>query len=142
MAHALRIDTLAFARRLKEAGADERLAEAIVEGITTADASDLATKTDIAEVRGEIAEVRSEIAEVRSEVASSESRVTAEIAEESSEVAELRADVHSEIAALKSDLRTYRAETRADINGAIAKIGALMFLLMTLAAAVLKYIGS
>ena len=117
MAHALRIDTLAFARRLKEAGADERLAEAIVEGITTADASDLATKTDIAEVRGEIAEVRSE-------------------------VAELRADVHSEIAALKSDLRTYRAETRADINGAIAKIGALMFLLMTLAAAVLKYIGS
>ena len=72
MTHALQIDTLEFSKRLKAAGADERLAEAIVEGLTAADTSSLATKTDIADVRSEIAELRSElkleIAGVRSDL--------------------------------------------------------------------------
>ena len=55
MAHAIQIDTLAFAKRLQAAGADERLAEAIVEGITDADTSSLATKEDIALVKEDIA---------------------------------------------------------------------------------------
>ena len=50
MAHAIQIDTLAFAKRLQAAGADERLAEAIVEGITDADTSSLATKEDLRQV--------------------------------------------------------------------------------------------
>jgi uncharacterized membrane protein YheB (UPF0754 family) len=54
MAHAFQIDTLAFSKRLRAAGADEKLAEAIVEGITGADTSELATKADIAGVRNEI----------------------------------------------------------------------------------------
>ncbi len=54
MAHALTIDTLAFSKSLKAAGADERLAEAIVEGLSKVDISDLATKADINELRGEI----------------------------------------------------------------------------------------
>ena len=48
MTQALRIDTLAFARKLKEAGADERLAEAIAEGISAVDMSEFATKADLA----------------------------------------------------------------------------------------------
>ena len=32
MAHALQIDTLAFSKKLRDAGADEKLAEAIVDG--------------------------------------------------------------------------------------------------------------
>ncbi len=83
MAHALQIDTLAFTKKLREAGAEEGLAEAIVEGLTAADTSELATKSDvakvesalkvdIAEVKGElkadIAEVRTEIAEVKSDL--------------------------------------------------------------------------
>jgi hypothetical protein len=68
MAHALQIDTLAFAKKLKAAGADDRLADAIVEGITAADTSELATKSDLADVenvlRGEIADVRTEIKDV------------------------------------------------------------------------------
>jgi hypothetical protein len=72
MAHALQIDTLAFAKKLKAAGADDRLADAIVEGITAADTSELATKSDIQDVRTEIKEVenvlRGEIGEVRGEV--------------------------------------------------------------------------
>ena len=61
MAHALQIDTLAFTKKLREAGAEEGLAEAIVEGLTAADTSELATKGDVAEVKTEIAEVKSEL---------------------------------------------------------------------------------
>ena len=45
--------------------ADERLAEAIVEGLTAADTSSLATKTDLDEVRSEL---KLEIAGVRSDL--------------------------------------------------------------------------
>ncbi len=65
MAHALQIDTLAFSKKLREAGADESLAEAIVEGLTAADTSELATKADVAEVKTEL---KAEIAEVKSEI--------------------------------------------------------------------------
>jgi len=41
------IDTLAFAKRLREAGADGRLAEAIVSGVSEA-RGELATKADLA----------------------------------------------------------------------------------------------
>ena len=58
MARSLRIDTLAFARKLKEAGADERLAEAIAEGLGSIDTSDLVTKHDL---KVTIAELKSEI---------------------------------------------------------------------------------
>ncbi len=78
MAHALQIDTLAFSKKLREAGADEGLAEAIVEGLTAADTSELATKGDLAEVKTElvekIAQVDNRIAEVRTEIAQSANR--------------------------------------------------------------------
>lgn len=65
MAHAIKIDTLAFSKKLRAAGADERLADAIVEGFTTADTSELATKADLKEVetalRHEIGEVRHDL---------------------------------------------------------------------------------
>jgi hypothetical protein len=70
MSHAIQIDTLAFSKKLKAAGADERLADAIVEGITTADASELATKDDLAEVqnvlRNEIKDVRTDLKWIKS----------------------------------------------------------------------------
>jgi len=65
MTHALQIDTLEFSKKLKAAGADEKLADAIVEGLAAADISNLATKTDIAELRTEL---KTEIAEVRSDL--------------------------------------------------------------------------
>ena len=61
MAHALQIDTLAFSKKLREAGADEKLAEAIVEGITAADTSELATKADIARVEHDISDLKSDV---------------------------------------------------------------------------------
>ena len=76
MAHALQIDTLAFSEKLQAAGADGQLAKAIVEGITSADTSNLATKEDLKDVesalRSDLKDVesalRNEIAEVRVEV--------------------------------------------------------------------------
>ena len=76
MAQALQIDTLAFSKRLREAGADEKLAEAIVEGITAADTSDLATKGDLAATEAAMtaridkteAAMKSDIAAVRTDL--------------------------------------------------------------------------
>ena len=61
MAAGLRIDTLKFVRKLTEAGMDRRQAEALADGPSELDASELATKTDIAEVRVEIRELKAEI---------------------------------------------------------------------------------
>ncbi len=72
MAHALQIDTLAFTKKLREAGAEEGLAEAIVEGLTAADTSELATKSDVLVVENKIDKVESalkvDIAEVKSDL--------------------------------------------------------------------------
>lgn len=57
----LRIDTLKFVRKLTEAGMDRRQAEAIVDGLSEADTSELATKTDIAELRVEMRDMKAEI---------------------------------------------------------------------------------
>jgi hypothetical protein len=50
----IRMDTLKFLRKLTDAGMDRRMAEAIVEGVAEADTSDLATKTDLAELKAEL----------------------------------------------------------------------------------------
>ena len=72
MAHAMRIDTLEFSKSLQAAGADEKLAEAIVKGITGADTSELATKEDLKNtetlLKSEITDVRTEIADVKSDL--------------------------------------------------------------------------
>ena len=67
-------DTHAAVKRLQEAGADERLAEAVVatvnvavgEPVTKADLEPLATTAEIAELR---AATKAEIAELRAEIA-------------------------------------------------------------------------
>ena len=76
MVAAFQIDTLAYAKKLKDAGADERLAEAIVEGLMNADTSTLTTKEDLRETKDELRseihqfrdELRGEIHEVRDEL--------------------------------------------------------------------------
>ncbi len=79
MAHALQIDTLAFTKKLRDAGAEEGLAEAIVEGLSAADTSELATKSDTLLVENKIAEVKAElkqdIAEVKTGIADAKSEL-------------------------------------------------------------------
>lgn len=61
MSSSLKIDTLKFAKRLTEAGLDQRAAEAIVEGLAEADTSELATKSDVSALRADLAEQKAEI---------------------------------------------------------------------------------
>ena len=69
MTQLLGIDTLSFARKLREAGADERLAEAIAEGISTVDMSEFATKADLNALETELkAEIRASCADLRSDL--------------------------------------------------------------------------
>ncbi len=133
MAHALQIDTLAFTKKLREAGAEEGLAEAIVEGLTAADTSELATKSDVAKVESalkvDIAEVKGElkadIAEVRTEIA----EVRTEIAEVKAELKQDIAEVKVEIAEVKSDLTTLIMQSS---NRTIYIIGGLIGLLFAI----------
>jgi hypothetical protein len=61
MAATLRFDTLKFVRRLTDAGMERPVAEAIVEGLSEADTSELATKADIARLDTSIAELKAEL---------------------------------------------------------------------------------
>lgn len=70
--NALAFDTHKAVKALKEAGADERLAEAVVATVGDAMGENVATKADIATVRSDIA---TEIAGVRSDIAALEARL-------------------------------------------------------------------
>ena len=105
MAHAIQIDTLAFAKRLQAAGADERLAEAIVEGITDADTSSLATKEDLGLVK---AELKEDIALVKEDLRHVETA--------------LKEDIRQVETALKEDIRQVEIAIRTDIANSHADI--------------------
>ena len=71
------IDTLKVAKRLREAGFTEPQAEAVVAAVQEGtEGADLATKTDIAEVKAEIAALR---AELRAAIREAELRLEAKI---------------------------------------------------------------
>jgi hypothetical protein len=61
----MKYDTLHFARRLQQEGMEPRLAEALVEELVKADVADLATKADLADIKGEIADLKGDIAALR-----------------------------------------------------------------------------
>ena len=96
-------DTLKLARKLRDAGMPPEQAEAVAEAEAEALGefvlANLATKADIAEVRGEIAEVRKDVAGLRMEVA--------EVREQ---VAGLRSEMHEEIAGVRGEVNCLRAE--------------------------------
>jgi hypothetical protein len=74
-------DTLAYARRLKQAGMPEAQAEAVAEATRDAIAADAATKADITDLKHDIENVRHEIAAIRTDLAHEIAAVRREIAE-------------------------------------------------------------
>ena len=105
MAATLRIDTLTFARKLTDAGLDRKVAEAIVEGLSEADTSDLATRGDLTAVRSDVA---SETQSLRAEIQSAKSELRAEIQA-------VKAELRAEIQAVKSELQLSIADTRTEL---------------------------
>ena len=75
---ALAFDTYKAVKALREAGADEALAEAVVATVGDAIGGNVATKADLAEVK---AEVKADIAAVKAELKSDIAEVKADIAE-------------------------------------------------------------
>jgi uncharacterized protein involved in exopolysaccharide biosynthesis len=86
---------------LQAAGADEKLAEAIVKGITGADTSELATKEDLKNtetlLKSDISDVqaslKSEIADVQASLETQIVGVRTEIADVRTEIADVRTDL-------------------------------------------------
>ncbi len=120
-------DTLAYSKRLQEAGVPSAQAEA--HAIAQADflthylLSEVATKTDLAEVKTElktdIAEVKAEIAEVKAEL--------------KTEIAELKTELKTEIAGIKTDM----AEMETRLTMRMLFMVGILATLMT----VFKFIG-
>ena len=120
MVAAFQIDTLAYAKKLKNAGADERLAEAIVEGLMNADTSTLATKDDLRETKDEL---RSEIHQFRDELRGEIHQFRDELR---GEIHQFRDELRGEIGEVRDEVREVKVELRwiKGIGGAILLLNA------------------
>ncbi len=105
----LAFDTHKAVKVLQDAGADEQLAEAVVNTIGSAMGENVATKVDIAELKAEIAEstaaTKAEIAELKVSTQADTTKLKADIDElkaaTKAEIAELKVSTQAEIAELK-----------------------------------------
>jgi hypothetical protein len=87
---ALAFDTHKAVKALKEAGADEALAEAVVATVGDAVGENIATKADIAELRNA---TEADIAQVRTDIAELRNATKADISELRTEIAEVKVDI-------------------------------------------------
>jgi DNA-binding transcriptional MerR regulator len=112
------IDTLKFAKRLREAGFSDPQAEALVATVQeAAEGSDLVTKADLGEAR---AELETEISELRAELKADISELRAEL---KADISELKADV----AAVRSELREVELRFQARLEAVKADILSRVF---------------
>jgi ribosomal protein L29 len=115
------LDTLKIARRLKEAGLDERQAETITDVLRESrelDFSLLATKADLAELRNA---TKADLAELRN-------ATKADLAElrnaTKADLAELRNATKAELAELRSDMDLRLTSLQAEIDRRFAAVEA------------------
>ena len=105
----LAFDTHKAVKVLQDAGADEHLAEAVVNTIGSAMGENVATKVDIAELKAEIAEstaaTKAEIAELKAATKADTTKLKADIDElkaaTKADIAELKVSTQAEVAELK-----------------------------------------
>ena len=103
---ALAIDTLKVAKRLREVGFSDPQAEAVVATVQeAAEGADLATRSDLAELRSEI---KFDLAELRAEL--------------KAELAELRVELRAEIAAVRAEMRALELRFEAKLEALKADI--------------------
>jgi hypothetical protein len=121
---AVPFDTLKFARHLEASGMVASVAAGAAEALADAlTGSDLATKSDLAELRGEIAGLRSDLAgkttELRSEIAAVRTDLRSEIATVRTELRSEIATVRTKLAAVKADLTHEIAATKVELRSDI-----------------------
>ncbi len=105
---ALAFDTYKAVKALREAGADEALAEAVVATVGDAIGGNVATKADLAEVKAELksdmAAVKTDLAEVKAELKSDMAAVRADLAEVKSDIAEVEARLYRHLWAMAAGI--------------------------------------
>ena len=99
------LDTHDAYERLKESNFNDRQARGIVNIVKQAVTGELATKANLAELKGEL---RTEIAELKGEL--------------KTEIADLRSELRTEIADLRSELKTEIADLRSELKADITHL--------------------
>ena len=119
MTAAIAFDTHRFVKRLTECGFTERQAETLADEHVALLNANLATKTDIAEIKAGIdrvqAATKAEIVKVAASVETLREETRAEIAKVAASVETLREETRAEIAKVAASVETLREETRAEI---------------------------
>lgn len=128
MATTLQIDTLALAKRIRDANGDpDEVARAMAEGVGSVDISHLATKADLAEARNEL---KHEIGQVRHELKHEIGEVRQELRREIGDTrAELKndiVDVRGEIANVRGEIASVRIEMSSLVNTVTFRMGVFM----------------
>ncbi len=128
---ALAFDTHKFVKHLTESGFTEAQAEALAGEQVAMINSNLATQSDIAEVKADIEKLRlatqADIAEVKADIEKLRLATQADIeklrlatqsdiAEVKADIEKLRADTRADIAEVKADIEKLRLATQADIE--------------------------
>jgi hypothetical protein len=143
--NAVPFDTLKLARKLEASGMTGPMAAGTAEALAEAmGGSEVATKADIAGVRGEIAGVKAEIGDLRTglkgEIADLRTELKAEIAdlrtELKADIGGLRTEVKSDIAALGIQLRLEMEVIRRDV---IIKFGSMLVIGISIMIATSRY---
>ena len=115
----LTFDTLKASKDLRAAGFDELQAEALVATVGEALVGNVATKSDIGELRNDSelmrAELKGEIAELRNDSELMRAELKGEIAELRNDSELMRAELKGEIAELRNDSELMRAEFKSEI---------------------------
>ena len=101
MTQVIPIDTLAYAKRLIQAGMPQQQAEVQAQVLKEIIDNNLATKRDIAEVKAEIEKVRAEL--------------KADIERVKADLEKVKVELKADIARVKVDIERVRAELKADI---------------------------
>ncbi|MCY3873141.1 MAG: hypothetical protein OXF88_02475 [Rhodobacteraceae bacterium] len=111
MPEAIAFDTHRFVKRLTESGFTEKQAETLAEEHVTLLNANLATKTDIAEIKAGIAEI---------------------MAETKTDIAEIMAETKTDIAEVKADIQAMKADLLKWLIGALIAQGGLIVALVKL----------
>jgi hypothetical protein len=128
---AVPFDTLKFARHLEASGMAASVAAGAAEALADAlTGSDLATKSDLAELRGEIAGIRSDLAGKTIELRS-------EIGAVRTELATVRTELTHQISATKVELRSDIELLRRDIT---IKFGSMLVIAVGILLTAIRYL--
>jgi hypothetical protein len=121
-------DTLAYARRLRDAGIPPPEAEAHADAAREFIMAELVTKPDLLAVRADIASIREEIGAAKTELREEIGAVKTELREEigavkselRAEIGSLKTELRAEIGAVRSDLHNEIIATKRDLQESIA----------------------